>query len=70
MLRTMAEILARSETTWENQIAHANRLADEKGLDALYSPHAATGKICECGVCFCCAALEVYNQRKSHKVKS
>jgi len=52
------------EPTWENQLWHANRLADEKGLAALYSPHAATGRICGCGRCFCCAALHVYNERR------
>ena len=60
----------RSEPTWENQIWHAERLLKEKGAKALYSPHAATGKICGCGTCFCCAALQVYLARNQKRFSS
>lgn len=49
--------------TWENQLYRARQLADEKGLAALWNPHAMTGRICGCGSCFCCAALFVYLER-------
>jgi len=51
-----------NEPTYENQVWHAERLLKESGPEALYSPHAATGKICGCETCFCCAALQVYKQ--------
>lgn len=54
----------RTEPTWENQLWQARRLAKEKGLGALNDPHAMTGRTCGCKGCFCCAALEVYNELK------
>lgn len=54
----------RNEPTWENQLWQARRLLKEKGLEALYNPHAMTGRICRCGQCFCCAALQVYYETK------
>lgn len=52
------------EPTYANQLIHARRLLAEKGMSALYNPHGATGKICGCGDCFCCAALQVYRENK------
>ena len=51
--------------TFENQLIRARQLLKEQGLNALYSPHAATGKLCKCGDCFCCAALIVWNESKA-----
>lgn len=53
-----------NEPTYVNQIRLARKLLSERGIHALYNPHAATGKICGCGDCFCCAALEVYNEAR------
>ena len=47
--------------TWQNQLWKAAELLVEKGADALKNPHAMIGQTCKCGDCFCCAALEVYN---------
>jgi len=48
-----------TEPTYQNQLTAARRVLAEKGLRALQNPHAAIGKMCGCGSCFCCAALEV-----------
>lgn len=53
-----------NEPTFENQLAAARRLLAEKGLSALSHPHAEIGKMCRCGSCFCCAALEVSNEAR------
>jgi hypothetical protein len=45
--------------TYQNQLIQARRVLAEKGLRALQNPHAAIGRMCGCGGCFCCAALEV-----------
>lgn len=50
------------EPTYENQLFHARRLLAEKGPEALNNPHAMIGRICGCGDCFCCAALEVLEE--------
>jgi hypothetical protein len=52
------------EPTFNNQIAMAEKIADDHGIGALYDPHVLIGKICGCKGCFCCAALLVYNRRK------
>jgi hypothetical protein len=54
-----------SEPTYTNQLWHARKLLAEKGLEALYNPHAMVGRICGCKSCFCCAALQVYTEAKS-----
>ena len=54
----------RSEPTWENQLWHAERVYQEQGDHALMNPHGATGKICGCNKCFCCAAYTVHQQWK------
>ena len=59
----------RTEPTFENQIWHARNLLARKGLAALESPHAMTGKICRCGSCFCCAALQVANEARDGTAK-
>lgn len=45
----------------------ANKLRAKELLceseDALMNPHAYTGQACGCGDCFCCAALEVAQER-------
>lgn len=41
-------------------LEEARKVLREKGIAALYNPHAMTGKICGCGSCFCCAAFEVW----------
>src|ERR1700690_1149210 len=51
-----------SEPTYANQLWHARRLLNEQGRKALENPHAAIGRSCGCGTCFCCAALEVLNE--------
>ena len=51
-----------SEPTYSNQLFHARKLLQDKGRDALISPHALTGKVCGCGSCFCCAALQVLRE--------
>jgi hypothetical protein len=48
--------------TYKNQLIEARRLLDEKGIQAVYNPHAMIGKTCGCGTCFCCAALQVYRE--------
>lgn len=50
--------------TWENQLRKARALLHSKGLNALLNPHASTGRICRCHDCFCCAALQVYNEAR------
>ena len=47
-----------SEPTYENQLWHANRLLKEEGIKGLRG-YADVGRMCRCGTCFCCAALEV-----------
>jgi len=54
-----------TEPTYENQLWHARKLLAEEGRAALNSPHAMTGKICGCGTCFCCAALQVLREHDS-----
>jgi hypothetical protein len=48
--------------TWENQLQRARDLLREQGRAALENPHAATGRICGCRACFCCAALRVLRE--------
>lgn len=48
------------EPTYENQQYLAAKLLVDAGMEALYSPHAATGAQCGCGDCYCCAALKVW----------
>ena len=38
------------------------RLTKENGMEWLVNPHAATGKVCKCGICWCCKAYSVYQQ--------
>jgi len=57
-----------SKPTYNNQLWQAARLLVEKGMEAVTNPHAATGKMCGCGACFCCAALAVV-QAASGKAK-
>ena len=40
------------------QLKKARRMLDEEGFQSL-KRHAAVGRMCGCGDCFCCAALEV-----------
>ena len=54
--------------TWENQLWHARKLADEKGLAALENPHALIGRTCGCKACFCCAAMAVAQQRRQAEI--
>ena len=49
----------RSAPTYENQLYHAHKLLQDKGLAALENPHAMIGRGCKCGDCFCCAAAQV-----------
>ena len=58
------------EATYQNQLAEARKVARERGLEALNNPHAMTGRICGCRNCFCCAALEVYNELRKAKSKT
>lgn len=51
--------------TWENQLQRARALLREQGRDALENPHAATGRICGCRTCFCCAALLVLREERA-----
>jgi hypothetical protein len=44
------------------QLRKAREMLRDKGPDALLNPHAMTGRICGCRDCFCCAALEIYNE--------
>jgi hypothetical protein len=53
----------RSEPTYANQLWHAERVATEKGKDALLNPSAYTGKICGCKTCYCCAAYAVARKK-------
>ena len=53
-----------TEPAYKNQLWHAERLLSEHGITALKHPHAMIGRDCKCGECFCCAALEVYNDNK------
>lgn len=55
---------------YHDQLEKARRLLKEKGRDALYNPHAATGRICGCRDCFCCAALEVWQEAALKKEKA
>lgn len=50
-----------SEPTFENQLWHARKLIEDKGTKELQR-HAAVGKMCGCGGCFCCAALHVLHE--------
>jgi hypothetical protein len=50
--------------TYANQLKSARELLARDGPNALWSPHAATGRICGCGACFCCAALEVWKEHR------
>lgn len=45
--------------SYNNQVYQAALLLARDGEKALENPHAATGRMCGCGSCFCCAALEV-----------
>jgi hypothetical protein len=51
-----------SEPTYANQLFQARKLLNDKGREALNNPHAMTGRMCGCGSCFCCAAVEVLNE--------
>lgn len=51
-----------TEPTYENQLWHARKLLAEQGREALENPHAATGRQCGCGTCFCCAAVQVLQE--------
>jgi len=55
------------KATYSNQLAKARQLLAERGADALNNPHAAIGRICGCRDCFCCAALQVYNEARADK---
>lgn len=59
----MTQTTDHSAPTYENQLWHARKLADEKGLKALDNPHAMIGRACKCGTCFCCAAAAVVKER-------
>ena len=61
------QFIDRSEPTYENQLWHARKLLAEKGAEALRN-HALIGKECGCKDCFCCAALEVYQNRRNYGV--
>ena len=52
------------DPTWANQLWQANKIADEKGIDALDNPHGMIGRACGCGDCFTCAAAFVVNERR------
>lgn len=58
------------EPTYENQLWHARKLLAEKGLDAVNNPHAMTGRVCGCGECFCCAALQVVREARAEANKA
>ena len=47
--------------TYNNQLWCAAEVLVNKGLHELENPHAATGRMCGCGDCFCCAANRVAN---------
>lgn len=49
----------RLEPTWQNQLYAAAELLVKEGLNALNNPHAAIGRECKCGQCFCCAAEKI-----------
>ena len=51
--------------TYNNQLWQAAELLVNSGPIALENPHAATGRICGCGECFCCAAQEVLRHVKA-----
>ena len=51
----------------KEQVEYAEKIVAEKGIKALYDPHALTGKICGCKDCFCCAALMVYTRHMDNK---
>lgn len=52
------------EPTFDNQLWTAAELLVNQGMNALENPHAATGRMCKCGSCFCCAALDVLNRAR------
>jgi hypothetical protein len=58
----------RSEPTYENQLWHARKLLEEKGLEAVDNPHGMIGRTCGCGSCFCCAAAQVVKEEKAKQV--
>jgi len=53
-----------TEPTYANQRWQAAKLLVDKGPEALENPHADTGRMCGCGQCFCCAALEILEATK------
>lgn len=55
LLYTMKE----QEPSFEKWVGQARKLPDED-----LKRHAAVGRICGCGDCFCCAALSVERKRK------
>lgn len=61
----MKDTVKHLKPTYTNQLAEARRLLKEKGPDALNNPHAMTGRICHCFDCFCCAALQVFEEYQS-----
>lgn len=57
------------DITFADMLHNARRILREKGIHALYNPHAATGKICRCGNCFCCAAWQVWCEARKEQGK-
>ena len=55
---------------FETFLASARSLAARGGLEALRNPHALIGRQCRCRGCFCCAALQVYNQLRDIEEKA
>ena len=53
------------EPTYNNQLFHARQLLMDEGLSALDNPPGATGRMCKCGSCFCCAAAQVVKEHKA-----
>ena len=58
---TAEEWRAHEQPTRDNQIWHARRVWYDEGPEEL-KRHAAIGRECKCGTCFCCAAEFVYQQ--------
>ena len=58
----MQPLNARDEPTYGNQLRRARELLAREGREALNNPHAMIGRQCRCGQCFCCAALQVWNE--------
>jgi hypothetical protein len=54
--------------TFENQLAMARKVLENKGPYALYDPHVLTGRNCGCRDCFCCAAVVVWQKHYRENV--